>query len=383
MRITAVIVAITLLLQRAPDCDGLFAARRSAPTLRPAPRSLQRRPHFVKSQRHCAGYIQSLQLFPAYSDAGEEDTKSPQRKRDFIRRQWNDFKFGISHVHNNYLSLLLMVYSRALLTVFTVWLLTGVLMYISLPALNWTVRFLLNSLIILSRIPEVFLLPLVFPFLVAIIFPPILVAVVLNKIPARATQRAAGAIGGFLQSFVLAPLWRWATQSATPLSMIVSISQRTALANFVRIVGVAPIVEESLYRYYFNRLRDVLMRFRSSKPEDTKKNRRRWTAIGSFIFGCAHINNWLTPEMDVQTLVATNMHGAILFISLTILQFTASFVLSQGMLFPIFEQNGLMASIGAHATWNGLVFTSAYHFLPRLVARLWRRLKRKGGDARI
>ena len=96
------------------------------------------------------------------------------------------------------------------------------------------------------------------------------------------------------------------------------------------------------------------------------------TAIGSLLFACPHINNWilLSSNMDAA-MVMHNVHATKDMSYMVTFQFFMTFFLSQCILFPMLQERGLVASIGAHATWNALAFTMHFHFPIWLVVQTW------------
>ena len=158
--------------------------------------------------------------------------------------------------------------------------------------------------------------------------------------------------------------------------MLVGLSQRTVLGNILLIVVITPIVKELKFRYLFNYMQDKLARILRFSCQDGNALKVS-TAIGSFIFACAHISNWVSPNMNAATVVDTNINAAILVSFAATVQFISSFFISQRILFPVYDERGLAASIGTHVSWNALILTRNIHLPVRLWARAWNRMRRR------
>jgi membrane protease YdiL (CAAX protease family) len=169
------------------------------------------------------------------------------------------------------------------------------------------------------------------------------------------------------------------SKNATLMPIVALLSQKTALGIFLLIVVVAPIVEELKYRYWYDCMRGKLSHILGFSDRDDGTALKVSTAFGSFIFACAHISNWVPAfsNINAATVMDTNVHAAILVSFAATVQFFSSFFISQRILFPLYQERGLAASIGAHATWNALIFTTRFQVPIRLFVRAWNWLRRE------
>jgi membrane protease YdiL (CAAX protease family) len=307
--------------------------------------------------------------------------------RQVLRELWVDFKFGVLHVHTNYLDLLWYIYLRVVVVTSTLVLTQGLAYSISPLVGKWAVRSTLRTLFALANFEMVLVLPwIVFLAVVlrAMLSLPTRLALLLMMIPNKQTNglalRGTTAVAQLKSRIhqMLRDTEEKLSENATLMPMLVGLSQRTVLKSIILIVVIAPIVEELKYRYLFNYMKGKLaqiIRF----PDRDASTLKASTALGSFIFACAHISNWVSPNMNAAMVVDTNINAAILVCFAATVQFISSFFISQRVLFPVYEERGLAASIGAHVSWNALILTRNVHLPVRLWARAWKRLRRRKG----
>jgi membrane protease YdiL (CAAX protease family) len=249
---------------------------------------------------------------------------------------------------------------------------------------DWAVRSTLQTLFALSYAGIVLVLPfIVFLAIVlrAVLLLPTRLAYLIMMIPNQETKGVALATYTDQLKLRLRLMSREAAEKMskndTLIPIVAFLSQRTALGIFLLIVVVVPIMEELEYRYLYDYMRAKLahlLRFTDRDGTALKVS----TAIGSFIFACAHISNWVpvSSSINAATLMDTNVNTAILVSFAAIVQVFSSFFISQRILFPVYQERGLAASIGAHATWNAFIFTTRLQVPIRLFVRAWNRLRR-------
>lgn len=107
---------------------------------------------------------------------------------------------------------------------------------------------------------------------------------------------------------------------------------------------IAPLREELYYRFAMDKLCRVFGR---------RVNQR----MASAVFALSHIPNWYGgPEnSNVATLFGhTNPVGKTAMLVAAISQCAVTFIMSRDLLWPLYEQAGLGASLGAHTVWNAL-----------------------------
>ena len=319
-------------------------------------------------------------------DNNEDDnTKSGKTPRQVLLQGCADFKFGAYHVHTNYLKLFSYVYIRFFVVASTFVFFHALAFSISPSVGDWAVRSALQALYALSYAEIVLLFPFIV-FLVIVLRAMLSLsarlAYLIMLIPNQATKGVALAIYmNYLKffKFMVRAAAAKASKNANllPIPMVTFLRQNTSSGIILFIVAVAPIMEELKFRYLYNCMRGKLARILRFSDHDGTAWKLS-TAVGSFIFASAHIRNWvpLSSNMNAATLMDTNVNAAILICFSATAQFISSFFISQRLLFPMYQERGLAASIGAHATWNALILTTNFQVPIRLVVRAWNRLRR-------
>ena len=382
MKRTARLVALLALC--VTECSGFVVPRCALRQRRTNSYRTRSSWHHNSFRTTCASKGNILSCESSLDDSEGDNTKSRMTPRQVLLQGWADFKFGASHVHTNYLKLLSYIYLRVFVvaSIFVFALATA---YSISPSVGeWAVRSTLQALYALSRAEIVLLLPfIVFLAIVlrALLLLPTRLAYLIMMIPNQATKGVALAAYVDQLKLQLHLMLRAAAEktskNATLLPIVAFLRQKTSLGIILFIVVVAPIMEELKFRYLYDYMRGKLAHILHFSDRDGFALKVS-TAIGSFIFACAHISNWVpvSSSMNATTVMDTNVNAAILVSFSATAQFVSSFFISQRLLFPVYQERGLAASIGAHATWNAFTLTSNFQVPIRLVVRTWNRLGR-------
>jgi len=350
----------------------------------------------VKGSRwhhHSPGMVNSLRNLPAKiraSHSSSDDGGNKRSARQALQQAWSNFKFGATTVNENYLSLLVCTASKALMVVTAVWVAIGFAFLLSPVMGRLAVRYILQALKVISYFEVMLIIPFIIVFGIALglllSLPKLAVTFVIpNRIANTKT------VASFLRFWekAIRNVFPEATvdvtqNTKTTAKVVAPILERTGTSYALQLCLLAPILEELQYRLLFDRIRSWLATITTSKSRSLEQRNDKTyisegfqlsTKIGSFIFACAHIKNWVSPSLDAVALVNSSVPTALLILSLAVVQGTGAFYISDRVLFPVYEKRGVVASIGAHSIWNILFATTLLHVPIRLLKKLRKRIR--------
>jgi hypothetical protein len=326
------------------------------------------------------------------------------RKIPKTARQWgSDFWFGATFVNNNFLETL----SKILKTILQI------VIPIILLFLAGAVWFPSPTNFFRVMVEKALMLVLVFSNLIQMLLAaPFWLYRIMDKL---LNKRSAKSIFLYLSSFI--------HQQESGFSTVANLSYRSLLPQ---VLVSGPVREELIYRFAFgtlwkkmaNRLgRTKANNGVSNSSEDTSETVLEvahqpetstkwlgyvpWMLVASLLFSVAHLGNHLPPpssasiDETIGTLgetIGTRLKEInildfdtkpFLFIGRFNLTFSPIFlclfqalltgIVSLHIFCPLYEQRGLMASIGAHCTWNLFgVAMFPLHLLVRLILKLFK-----------
>ena len=341
-------------------------------------------PHSLKTKN---AFRTSLAVRAAQSDNPADDNDS--NTTDALHQMWTDVKYGACYVNDNYLSLLGYNAIRVFWVMNIVWLAIGFAFSLSPIMGSWTVRLILTAFQLLSQSALLYFLPIIIILGVALGVLLSVFTILENMAIPRAIANVSS-VASFLQfckKLVQQVMNRFSVEDAKTTStpqMFQMLERSGGFVFMLRLCILAPIGEELQYRLMFDRINrwfTSMLTMKSAHVSDqsaseSRDSSRLSTRVGSFIFACAHLGNWLSPSLDVSALVDSNVKMAIAVLSMGVVQGTGAFNISERVLFPVYQKRGVAASIGAHATWNTLFVTNVLHVPFRVLVRLRKCIQR-------